>query len=45
MVELPRKAQNYTKNIHPELLSPKFVKGGEYHQYDDWKKLMQESYD
>lgn len=45
MVELPTSAQNYNKDIHPELLSPKFIKNGEYHQYDDWKQMMLEVYD
>jgi hypothetical protein len=44
-VELPVTASTGTKNICPELLSEKFLNLGEYHQYDDWKQLMQESYD
>ena len=33
------------KSIYPELLSRKFLTRGDYHQYDDWRKVMQETYD
>jgi hypothetical protein len=33
------------KNIAPEMLSQKFLLSPEYHQYDDWKQLMEQTYD
>lgn len=37
--------QNLPKSIYPELLSRKFLTRGDYHHYDDWKQIMQETFD
>jgi len=45
-VELPhRKTANTKKSIEPELLSNRFLSHGSYHHYDDWKQLMEETFD
>ena len=45
-MELPTNNIKQTKKrIAPELLSPVFMRSGEYHQYDDWKAKMQATYD
>ena len=42
---MPTSNVQEAKDIHPELLSQKFLKFGEYHHYDDWKQMMQATYD
>ncbi len=44
-MELPVADQSLQKSIYPELLSRKFLNRGDYHQYDDWKQIMQQTYD
>jgi uncharacterized protein with NRDE domain len=47
-VELPQNNQKNrqgAKKIEPEMLSQKFLKSPEYHQYDDWRALMEQTYD
>ena len=44
-VEIPNNDPDYKKEIGPELVSPKFIKHGSYHHYDDWKELQKRCYD
>ena len=45
-VEMPDALRsNEKKKIEPEILSQKFMFTEDYHHYDDWKTMMEETYD
>ena len=45
-VEMPdSKAKALKKSFEPEILSQKFFLTEEYHHYDDWKAMMEGTYD